>query len=194
MIDRRGRPRRGRGRARDARGPGSGAEGPWPEGVAPPHLELAACREGPGFRVFELLRRTNFSWSNVSGGGRLTYDLSAYVPVVGTPEAVLAVRVHAKLMGTGPRATLVLQLVGLSHDDPERIFVWSHALARVVIDRWTQEGICITARLRADMGTHVRALLHLDQATSPVSASVTLSAELLARTAAESEACSCNPA
>lgn len=159
-----------------------------------PHLELEPCREGPGFRVFQIFPRTTFAWGNVVGGGLLSYDLSPYIPLTDTPEAIVVVRVHEIAMTVGQLARLELQLVSLSRDDPETIFVSGLHLVHIVVDASTQSGICLTGRLRADLGTHLRSVLHLRQATNPASASVTLSAELLARTTADTEACSCSPA
>lgn len=144
-------------------------------------LELQPERQGPGFRLFRLLPRTTFDWTNVVSGGRLTYNLCAYVPLQDVPECLVVVRIHAADMAAGQQAQLVLQLVGWSADEPEQVFVSPTPLATVAIDSTAVPGTSVTARLRSDIGQYLRAVLHLDQASTPQVASVTLSVDLLAR-------------
>lgn len=157
----------------------------------PPHLQLKPVREGPGFRVLQLVSRTTFTWTNVFAGRRLTYDLCPYVPLQEAAEGLLIVRIHANGMAVGQRAELALQAVSLSPEEPETAFVASLTLASIVLTSSSGEDKCVTSRLRSDLGGHLRAILHLDQSASPTAAALTLSADLITRTAIEDEECTC---
>ncbi|MBX7077868.1 MAG: hypothetical protein K1X88_01695 [Nannocystaceae bacterium] len=160
-------------------------------------LALASpARQGEHWAVFELLPKTTFSFAALLPGGRLSYELGLPVPLVRWPECMLVVRMHGgTLAGTGARATLVCELATRCQDEPATAFVWPLPLASAVVDANTAAGSALMTRLRSDVGTLARSWIHLDQASVPTTATVTLSASLLARAPAdahpEDRACPC---
>ena len=75
-------------------------------------------REGPGYRVYTLMPRTSFRWDNIDEGGQLSFDVGFPIDVVGTPDVLVVVRVHA-VNGTTGVARLVLEGCSRSDEEPE---------------------------------------------------------------------------
>ena len=158
-------------------------------------VEIEPIREGPGFAVYELLPRLTFSWGSVAASQRLSHVLNHYVPLASVPEAMLIVRIHDKAIGSGAVATFVVESVSLSADEPETAFAWALELARIRVDATSTVGTSMIARLRADVGTHLRLRVDLDQSAALPNNALTVSADLVARTQlADEEDCRCAPA
>lgn len=158
-------------------------------------VELEPVREGPGFAVYELLPRLAFSWGNVSASQRLSHVLNHYVPLASIPEATLVVRIHDNAIGSGAVATFVVEAVSLSTDEPQTAFAWALELARIRVDATSAVGTSMIARLRADVGTHLRVRVDLDQSAALPTNALIVSADLVARTQlADQEDCPCAPA
>lgn len=150
-------------------------------------LVATPIREGRGFRVYELLPPTTFSWTNVRGSTRLEHIVSALAPVTDAPEGIAIVRIHDNSIGVDALATVGFELVTPTNEDPGTTFDWVLSMGDVRIDAASGEQNCLVQRLRCDAGSHVRARVSLDQARTPLASAVTLSVELVLRYEADDE-------
>jgi hypothetical protein len=153
--------------------------------------ELEPDREGVGFSVYRVLPRLTFSWGNLQQGGTLEYIIPRYMRIEADGDAQLIVRIHESAESKeGGHTVVEAQTLSWSSEEPESMFISPQPAARIRIDSNALPGTCMIARLRLDLGSHLRLKVTFTCSGAPADNLLTISADLLTRSSRVGNACS----